>query len=167
MPGGEIPSAFGPHFPYLHCSGYITGPHSEPSEMQWVGLWALGSSRWRPVPSSGASIWDLNHTPQLYLLQQPPQMLSRVDRSQGWGAGSGPLPRRTQRQESHCQACAHGWRNDEPEGWWERQLHVERPAPWAHGHAHPLFHRLGQMVGAAEGRVPCSPLPQPRGFEGA
>lgn len=115
----------------------ISQDNSEPSEVQWVGLWALGSSRWRPDPSSGASIWDLNHTPQLHLLQQPPQMLSRVDRNQGWGAGSRPLPRRTQRQESHCQACVHRWRNDEPEGWWERQLRVERPVPWSHGHAHP------------------------------
>lgn len=70
-PGGKSLLLLGLTFPICIVQA-ISQDLSEPSEVQWVGLWALGSSRWRPVPSSGASIWDLNHTPQLHLLQQPP-----------------------------------------------------------------------------------------------
>lgn len=44
-----------------------------------------------------------------------------------------PLPRRTQRQESHFQARALGWRDDELEGWLTRQLYMERQASRAQG----------------------------------
>lgn len=101
------------------------------------GLQASGSSKWRPVPPSADPIWGFNHTSQLRLRQQSPDALSGVDRNQGREAGAHPLPRKIQRQESHFQACAHGWRDDELEGWLVRQLHTGRPAPWAHGHAHP------------------------------
>lgn len=102
------PSGRSPHLPYAwwasvspsawfkHTSQDLT----EPSEVQWVGLrllpssdlQALASNRWRPVPPSGPSIWDLNRNPQPHLLAAASQMLSRVDGNQGWGGRGTPPP---------------------------------------------------------------------------
>lgn len=89
----------GPQFLHLHCSN-IHHRTSQPSEVQWVSLrllpssdlQALASNRWRPVPPSGPSIWDLNHNSQPHLLAAASQRLSRVDGNQGWGGRGMPPP---------------------------------------------------------------------------
>lgn len=59
-----------------------------------------------------------------------------------------PVSHKDSGQEPHLQTYyAHGWRNEELQGWRRSKVpHVER-------HTHPLSHRLGQMVQAAEGRL--------------
>lgn len=65
-----------------------------------------------------------------------------------------PVSHKDSGQEAHLQTYAHGWRDEELQGWQRSRVpRVER-------HTHPISHSLGQMVQAAEGRLfaPTFPL---------